>query len=89
MEKLQKICETDPLCCPKCCGTMKIIALVEQPEIIQQILKHVGLWEVKSRSTSKTHSPPGELQVDCTGSQVEFYDEYEYCDPDYSVDKNI
>jgi len=64
---IQKIYETDPLCCPKCCGTMKIIAWVEQPEIIQKILKHVGLWEVKSRPPPKTHSPPGELQVDCTG----------------------
>ena len=67
---IQKIYETDPLCCPKCCGTMKIIAWVEQPEIIQKILKHVGLWEVKSRPPPKTHSPPGELQVDCTGSTI-------------------
>ena len=67
---IQKIYETDPLCCPKCCGTMKIIAWIEQPEIIQKILKHVGLWEVKSRPPPKTHSPPGELQVDCTGSTI-------------------
>ena len=41
---IQKIYEVDPLTCPKCQGSMKIIAFIEQAEIIEKILKHLGLW---------------------------------------------
>ena len=40
---IQKVYETDPLICPKCAGSMKIIEFIEQPEIVRKILKHVGL----------------------------------------------
>ena len=36
----------------------------------ETVLKHVGLWEATSRPPPKTHSPPGELQIDCTGSII-------------------
>ena len=36
----------EPLLCPKCGGTMKIVAVIEarQGEVIRKILEHCGLW---------------------------------------------
>ena len=44
---IQKIYEIDPLTCPKCRGTMRIISFIEDQEVIKVILKHLGLWLVK------------------------------------------
>jgi len=33
----------DPLLCPQCGGTMKVIAVIERPAVIRQILDHLGL----------------------------------------------
>jgi len=46
---IQKIYEVDPLTCPLCQGQMRIIAFIENKEVIKKILKHLGLWEVKPR----------------------------------------
>ena len=35
----QKIYEVDPLICPKCNGQMKIISIIDDFDIIEQILK--------------------------------------------------
>jgi len=51
---IQKIYEVDPLVCPKCQGKMKVIAFIEDDEVIKKILKHLGLWEVKKRAPPKT-----------------------------------
>jgi len=45
---IQKIHEVDPLTCPKCQGKMKIISFIEDGEIIEKILRYLGLWEAKS-----------------------------------------
>ena len=44
---IRKVCETDPLACPQCGSTMKIIGFIErhQGEVIEKILRHCGLWE--------------------------------------------
>jgi hypothetical protein len=49
---IQKIYEVDPLICPKCQGTMKIISIVDDFDIIEQILKHPDLWDIRN------HDPP-------------------------------
>jgi len=43
---IQRLYHVDPLVCPKCGGTMKIIGFVEarQDEVIRKILEHCGLW---------------------------------------------
>jgi len=65
--------------CPKCQGSMKIIAFIEQAEIIEKILKHLGLWNVKKRPPPKIHSPPGE--EDYFFSQITPWDD-DYSDPE-------
>ena len=80
---IQKICEIDPLTCPKCQGSMKIIAFIEREDLIKKVLKYVGLWEVKSVSTElaevrpppKIHSPPAELYADYSDSQIPPWDD--------------
>ena len=49
---IQKIYEVDPLICPKCQGPMKIISIIDDFEIIDKILKHLDLWDVRN------HDPP-------------------------------
>jgi hypothetical protein len=45
---IQKIYEVDPLTCPKCQGTMRIISFIEDWEVIKANLTHLGLWLAKS-----------------------------------------
>ena len=46
---IKRIYQADPLRCPKCGGTMKIIAFIEarQGELIRKLLEHCGLWHVE------------------------------------------
>lgn len=63
---IQNIYETDPLCCPRCFGKMKVISVIEDEEIIRKILKHLGLWDinppelwrVKARPPPRARLPP-------------------------------
>jgi hypothetical protein len=50
--------EVDPLVCPRCGEPMRIIAFIEQAEVIEKILTHFGLWPTPA------HSPP----VDVSGA---------------------
>jgi hypothetical protein len=96
---IQKIYEVDPLTCPKaypepvegCRGIMRIISFIEDREVIQAILKHLGLWLVKSKPTPKAHAPPA-LNRSKSGqagyvldhfSQIAACDDHLYRGPDY------
>ena len=52
------IYEVDPLKCPVCGGTMKVISFIErhQSDVIEKILRHCGLWK-----ETPTRAPPMEL----------------------------
>lgn len=52
---IKKIYEVDPLCCPKCGGEMRIISFINEDEVIEKILDHLGLWSQKS-----SRDPPKE-----------------------------
>jgi hypothetical protein len=82
---IQKIYEVDPLTCPKCSGTMKVISLIEDEEVIQKILKHLGLWEVEPRPTPKPTRPTKivEYSIDYSTSQLTASDNWLYSDPEY------
>jgi len=91
---IQKIYEVDPLTCPKCEGIMRILSFIQDREIIKAILKHLGLWLVKSRPIPKAHAPPARNQ-DGSGqaryvldrfSQVLMNDDHLHRDPDYPWD---
>ena len=43
----------DPLLCPECGATMKVISFIEPPQqdVIEKILRHCGLWEEPARGS--------------------------------------
>ena len=82
---IQKIYEVDPLTCAKCQGKMRIIAFIEDEEVINKILKHLGLWEVKARPPPKATGPtkPPEYSIDYSVSQLPLSDDWHYVDPQH------
>jgi hypothetical protein len=53
---IQKTDEVDPLICPKCRGTIRIISFIEDREVIKTILSYLGLWLIRSRPPTKAHA---------------------------------
>ena len=43
-ELIKKVWEVDPLLCPQCHHEMRIVSLINDAQIIERILRHVGLW---------------------------------------------
>ena len=56
---IKRTYQADPLLCPNCGGTMKIIAFIEayQGDVIRKILEHCGLW----------HDPPSRAPPNASG----------------------
>ena len=42
---IQKVYEVEPLECPRCHHTMRIIAVIDEAAVIRKILKHLHRWE--------------------------------------------
>jgi hypothetical protein len=55
---IQKIYEVDPLVCPKCTGPMRVIAFIEQADVIRKILEHLGLWGARRKPVSRANAQP-------------------------------
>jgi hypothetical protein len=98
---IQKIYEVDPLTCPKACpeqpvegcrGIIRILAFIEDQGVIKAILKHLGLWLVKSKPAPKAHAPPARNRDDSEPveivlehfCQLSLNDDHLHRDPDYS-----
>ncbi len=47
-ELIKKVWEIDPMNCPRCGHEMKMIALIDENEVIEKILRHLGLWVEQS-----------------------------------------
>lgn len=72
---IQKIYHVDPLLCPKCKGTMKVISFIEEPAVIRKILVHLDLWDIRNHEPPvKTHAHIPELTYDDEYSQLPFSD---------------
>ena len=57
-ELIKKIWEVDPLTCPRCGHEMKIISLINDPSVIERILRHLRLWKQQTApSGRKTKAP--------------------------------
>jgi len=41
---IQKVYAVNPLQCPKCGGTMRLIAVIDEPAVIRRSLKHLRRW---------------------------------------------
>ena len=42
---LRRVFAEDVLVCSKCGGEMRLVAVIEDPAVIEKILRHVGLWQ--------------------------------------------
>ncbi|MDP6179492.1 MAG: hypothetical protein QGG48_06330 [Desulfatiglandales bacterium] len=62
---------------------MKILSFIESPEVIKKILKHLGLWEMKARPPPKSNTPPQNVHIDYSDSQVPTSEYYLYVDAEY------
>ena len=47
--------EVDPMSCPRCGVEMKLVALIDDNEVIEKILRHLGLW---AQQTLPVRAPP-------------------------------
>ena len=48
---------------------MRIIGSIEDPSVIRDILKHLGLWLTKARPPPKIHIPWGDDAASCPPEQ--------------------
>ena len=44
-ELIKRVWESDPFLCPKCHNEMRVVSLIDDPEVIERILRHLGLWQ--------------------------------------------
>jgi hypothetical protein len=51
--------EVDPLACPRCGGEMRVIALIQEPAIIDKILRHLRQKGRDARAGPWATGPPG------------------------------
>ena len=57
---IKAVYEVDPLSCPKCGGTMKIVSFIEDDDVIRSILKHCGLYRKTVPRPPQNAKPPPE-----------------------------
>ncbi len=64
---------------------MKIIAFIEDSEIIKKILKHLGLWDVKHKPPPRANGPPNETFIIYDESSSPGADDY-LIDENYPIE---
>jgi hypothetical protein len=82
---IQKIYNVDPLLCPKCLGSMRIIAFIEDQQIVKKILQHLDLWHVKRKPPARANGPPAEAFIIYDESSSPSADDY-LIDADYPIE---
>jgi hypothetical protein len=78
---IKRVYEVDPLECPQCGGTMKIISFIErcQGDVIERILRHCGLWEGPLRPLARPRPPPsGSRRAADAARELEFVPDAEF-----------
>ena len=59
---LSEVWEADPLICPTCQREMRIVSLIDERDVIEKMLKCLGLWQQGIRVVPQQQSgtdPPG------------------------------
>lgn len=82
---IQKIYAVDPLVCPRCSSEMRLIAVIEDQDVIKKILKHLGLWEIKRKPRPVANAPP--IDIFPAYDQQPGPSAHDYiADPDYAAE---
>jgi len=56
-ELIKLVYEVNPLQCPKCLHEMRIVSIINDPLVVEKILKHLDLWQPQA------HSPPASKET--------------------------
>jgi hypothetical protein len=65
---------------------MKVIGFIEDQEVIEKILKHLGIWLVRKKPSPKANAPPVHILLDYSDSQISPNEDQLYKDPDYPIE---
>jgi hypothetical protein len=57
---IQRVYEIDPLECPNCGATMRIISLINDADVVKRILRHLKVWDPISPAGPDPPWPDGE-----------------------------
>ena len=68
---------------------MRIIRFNEDEEVIEKVLKHLALWDLKVRPPPKVKEPSVKISIDDSDSQVLFSAPPFYPDSNYPVDSCV
>ena len=66
-EMIKKVYEIDPLICPKCGGTMRIVSFIEDYKVIDKIIKHLNL------TFKAVRPPPPQAQLSMAAEEPSEY----------------
>ena len=64
---IRRVYEVDPLLCPRCGETMRVIVVIDQPAVVRQILDHLGIAGERSPPMRK---PPVLSHRDWSGRAI-------------------
>jgi hypothetical protein len=64
---------------------MRIIAFIEDEQLVKKILKHLGLWDVKRKPPPRANGPPSEAFIIYDESSSPSADDY-LNDADYPIE---
>lgn len=81
---IQKIYEVDPLLYPKCSSEMRLIAFIEDPDVIK-ILNHLDFWVIKRKPRPFANAPPIDVFPAYDEQPEPSVDDY-IIDPDYTAE---
>ena len=83
---IKRVWQVDPLQCPRCGATMKIVSFIEptQPDVIDAILTHCGLADEPPRAPP--HAPPPAIRELQYVSDLEFVHDPGPAEPVWSPD---
>jgi len=66
-EMIKKIYEVDPLLCPRCGGQMSILTFIEEPKVIDKIIRHLNL------TFKAIRPPPPQAQLSIAAEELSEY----------------
>jgi len=67
---IRKVWAADPLACPKCGGRLRIIGFIDNPSVIEKILRHLKLWDTPERPPPPRRSTTLEPDADFLAWEV-------------------
>jgi hypothetical protein len=82
---IQKNYHVDPLLCPECLGSMRIIAFIEDQQIVKKILQHIDAWHVKQKPPARANDPPTQAIIIFDDTSAPDADAY-LIDADYQIE---